>query len=123
MRTHLTKSRRLPRTEGLPRIIRTVVPLDEHRLWLHFSDGRQIVADLSSVLAKGGVFQPLTTPAVFRRVKLENGGRAIVWPGGVDLCADALYGPKMPPKRKPIQSSASFGIDVFFPYEVEPVIH
>jgi hypothetical protein len=95
--------------------IRNVVPLDEHRLWLHFSDGRQIVADLAPVLAKGGVFQPLSVPDVFRKVKLENGGRAIVWPGGVDLCADALYGPKIAPKRKPIQSSASFGIEVFFP--------
>jgi hypothetical protein len=67
-----------------------VKPLDEHRLWLRFSNGREGVRDLSDVLAEGGpMVEPLEDPAMFARVFIESGVPA--WPNGFDLDAIALY--------------------------------
>ena len=44
-------------------------PLDGHRLWLRFSNGREGIRDLSDVLAEGGVMvEPLRDPSMFGRV-------------------------------------------------------
>ncbi len=67
-----------------------VKPLDGHRLWLRFSNGREGVRDLSDVLAEGGTMvEPLNDPAMFARVFLECG--VLTWPNGFDLDSIALY--------------------------------
>jgi hypothetical protein len=63
------------------------------------TSGCQTIVDLTVTLSKGGVFGLLSDPKQFKRVRLENEGRAIVWPGGVDIGADALYGPSVPTFR------------------------
>ena len=107
------------RTTKLHRILRAVV-VGEGQLFLAFDDGRNTVVDMNPVLAKGGVFKHLQDPAIFRKVRLKNGGRAVVWPGGVDRCADALYGPALGSRRKPLHTTAPFGAEVFLPYRVSP---
>ena len=45
--------------------------------------------DLSD-LAGRGVFRAWSDRKVFEAVTVDKSG-AIIWPGGVDLCSDALY--------------------------------
>ena len=66
-----------------------VSPLDGYQISLRFSDGTQGEVDLSD-LAGRGVFAAWTDPRVFRAVGVEEGG-GVEWPGGIDLCPDALY--------------------------------
>ena len=37
------------------------------------------------------MFAPWKDAKVFTAVKIGRGGRALVWPDEIDLCADALY--------------------------------
>jgi hypothetical protein len=65
-------------------------PLDGHRLWLRFSDGREGVRDLADVIAEGGsMVEPLRDPAFFARAFVEYGVPS--WPNGLDLDAIALH--------------------------------
>lgn len=64
--------------------------LDDHRLWLRFTNGREGVRDLSDVLAEDGVMvEPLRDPALFKRVVVQCG--VPTWSNGFDLNAIALY--------------------------------
>jgi hypothetical protein len=64
--------------------------LDERRLWLRFSNGREGVRDCADILAEGGAMvDPLRDPTMFGRVFLELGAPA--WPNGFDLDPIALY--------------------------------
>ncbi len=64
-------------------------PLDAYRLWLKYADGTEGEVDLSD-LAGRGVFRAWSDRKVFEAVTVDKSG-AIIWPGGVDLCPDALY--------------------------------
>lgn len=64
--------------------------LPGYRLHLRYDDGVEGTVDLSGEVGKG-VFEIWRDPAIFARFQIERGGRALVWPGDVDVCADALY--------------------------------
>jgi hypothetical protein len=67
-----------------------VKPLDDHSLWLRFSEGSEGVRDCSDILAEGGpMVEPLRDPAFFNRVFLSFG--VPTWPNGFDLDAIALH--------------------------------
>jgi hypothetical protein len=57
--------------------------------WLRYDDGAEGELDLSH-LAGRGVFQSWADRALFEGVHVDPSG-AIAWPGGLDLCPDALY--------------------------------
>lgn len=63
----------------------------ELRLRLTFDDGSRRDVDLAPLVRKGGVFAPLARPENFRAARAAADGRYIEWPGGPDLCADALW--------------------------------
>ena len=63
--------------------------LDDYRLWLKYADGTEGEVDLSD-LAGRGVFRAWSDRKVFSAVSVDESG-AIVWPGEIDLCPDALY--------------------------------
>ena len=64
--------------------------LDERRLWVRFSNGREGVRDFADIFAEGGVMvDPLRDPSMFRRVFLEFGAPS--WPNGYDIDPIALY--------------------------------
>jgi len=65
------------------------VPLDRFRLWLKYADGIEGVVDLSD-LACRGVLEAWSARDVFEAVTVNESG-AIIWPGEIDLCPDALY--------------------------------
>ena len=64
-------------------------PLDNYRIWLTFDDGTQGEIDLSDLLGRG-VFEAWADRKVFQEVRVDESG-AVVWPGEIDLCPDALY--------------------------------
>ena len=64
-------------------------PLDDYRLWLKYADGTEGEVDLSD-LAGRGVFKAWSDRKVFLAVTVDDSG-AIVWPGEIDLCPDALF--------------------------------
>ena len=70
--------------------ITSAQPLRDHRLKFRFDDGVEGVVDLSAEVGKG-IFSAWKDQAHFASLKIMHGGRALEWPGEVDLCADALY--------------------------------
>ena len=66
-----------------------VRPLADYRIWVRFDDGTQGDVDLSD-LAGRGVFEAWADRKVFQEVRVDKSG-AVVWPGEIDLCPDALY--------------------------------
>ena len=69
--------------------IARVEVLDHYRVDLTFADGSRGVVDLSD-LAGRGVFAAWRDYAEFCKVRVGDTGE-LVWPGGIDLCPDALY--------------------------------
>lgn len=65
--------------------------LEPFRVWLRFSDRSEGVVDLAELVERGGVFDALRDPEVFRSVRVERGFGTIEWPGGIDLDPDVLY--------------------------------
>ncbi len=66
-----------------------VRPMDGYQLWLRFEDGTEGSVDLSD-LGGRGVFQAWRERTVFEAVRIGEHG-SVEWPGGLDLCGDALY--------------------------------
>jgi hypothetical protein len=75
-----------------PRIVGVRVT-GSFQLSLDFTDGSTGLVDLTSwVGGRGGVFTPLQDQAFFARVSVDADAGTIVWPNGVDLDPDMLYG-------------------------------
>jgi hypothetical protein len=64
--------------------------LSPHRLLLTFEDGTAGVVDLSGRHWRG-VFEPLSDPSYFARVRLDDELGTIVWPNGADIAPETLY--------------------------------
>jgi hypothetical protein len=65
--------------------------LQEHRVYLVFTDGTEGVADLSDLVGRGPVFEPLTDAEFFRKVRLNDEAGTIEWPNGADVAPESLY--------------------------------
>lgn len=72
--------------------IDAVEPLDDTWLRLTFSDGAVKDVDVSEILARGGVFEPIREREVFEQVRVNPETQTIEWPGEVDLDPEVLYG-------------------------------
>ena len=70
-----------------PRVFE-VVPTDDYKLRLRFTNGEQGLYDCSQLL-DFGIFQELRDKDYFKRVKVLNG--TTVWPHEQDICPDTLY--------------------------------
>lgn len=66
-----------------------VEPRDGFQIWVRFNDGRAGTVELQD-LAGRGVFKIWADRRIFQSVRISDVG-AVEWPGGVDLCPDALY--------------------------------
>jgi hypothetical protein len=66
-----------------------VAPRNDFRLFVKYDDGTHGEVDLSSYVGRG-VFSAWKEPGVFEKVVLTEAGHP-EWPGGLDLCPDALY--------------------------------
>lgn len=77
--------------------IKKAVPLERFRLSLTLTDGSVVERDVSDLLV-GPVFEPIRSdPALFRKVRTEEG--TVVWPNGADLCPDVLIWGGPPPRE------------------------
>lgn len=72
--------------------IQEVIPLEDFRVRLEFTDGNSKQIDLEPYL-RGPVFEPLRTDRnQFRQVRVDPELGTIVWPNGADIDPDVLYG-------------------------------
>jgi hypothetical protein len=69
--------------------VKSVIPMDSHKLQLTFTNGEVGVYDCSPLL-DFGVFTELRDITYFNRVRVEGG--TVVWPHEQDICPDTLYG-------------------------------
>jgi hypothetical protein len=67
-----------------------VKALEGHRLWVRFNDGLEGVYAVEPA-RRGGVFQPLQDPAVFKAVSINDDFGCVEWPGGADLCPTSMH--------------------------------
>jgi hypothetical protein len=73
-----------------------VEPLDGHRLRVAFNDG--LVRDVDcSFLLHGTLGEPLRDLDYFRRARVDEESRTVVWPNGLDPAPEILYGDHGPP--------------------------
>ena len=66
-----------------------VKPLDNYKLELTFSNGKEGIFDVAPYLDKG-IFKELRNPSMFKSVRLSD-YPTIEWANGADLCPDCVY--------------------------------
>lgn len=77
-------------------LIRSVVPLEQFRVQLAFSNGEQKIVDLAPLL-RGPIFEQIRQDLdLFRAVRVDEELGTIVWPNGADMDPDVLYGSHTP---------------------------
>ncbi len=80
--------------------VATAVPCPDHTVKVTWRDGVTGTIDLTSFLAKGGVFSTLRDPIWFmREMRVLWGGIGRTWPGEVDFSADGLRRDAFPSER------------------------
>ncbi len=72
--------------------------LGHYRLRVGFSDGSSRDVDLAGEL-HGPVFEPLTDPAFFAQVRVDDELGTVTWPNGADLDPLVLHGDFAPASR------------------------
>jgi len=71
--------------------IRAVAPMDGFWVHLEFTNGTERDVDLSPFL-RGPIFEPLRRdPGLFRRVRVDERMKTLVWGNGADIDPDVLY--------------------------------
>jgi hypothetical protein len=68
--------------------VRAVVPRDDYRLEITFTNGEVGIFDCAHLLSFG-VFREFEDLRYFRRARVANG--TVVWPHEQDICPDTLY--------------------------------
>lgn len=64
---------------------------DNHRVYVSFEDGLAAEVDLSYLLDRGGVFEPLRDIGYFRQLRADSEAGTIVWPNKADIAPETLY--------------------------------
>ncbi len=67
-----------------------VQPLDAYRLRVVFNDGAVRDVDCSFLL-RGTLGEPLRDPEYFRKARVDEEARTVVWPNGLDPAPELLY--------------------------------
>jgi uncharacterized protein DUF2442 len=73
-----------------PRLIEAV-PLEGYAVHLQFADGLAANVDLSYLVGRGEVFEPLRDVDYFRQLRIEEFGTTIEWPNEADIAPETLY--------------------------------
>lgn len=68
----------------IPNVI-DVTQTGPYRLLLKFDDGAEGEVNVKDTVPFVGVFEPLSDPAYFAKVRLDPEAGTIVWPDGADL--------------------------------------
>jgi hypothetical protein len=68
--------------------VRAVVPRDDYKLEITFTNGEVGIFDCAHLLSFG-VFQELQDICYFKQAHAEDG--TVIWPHEQDICPDTLY--------------------------------
>ncbi|QQS55678.1 MAG: DUF2442 domain-containing protein [Candidatus Competibacteraceae bacterium] len=72
-----------------PRIV-SAKAVDENTLLVEFDNNEKRKYDVTPLLSKE-MFAPLRDPALFKAVKVEKGGYAVVWNSEIDISEYELW--------------------------------
>ncbi len=72
-----------------PKILNVSV-IDERHLELQYDDSKTFIIDMAPIVAIGNLATQLAKESYLRRVQISHRGRSLLWPNGLELCADAL---------------------------------
>lgn len=75
----------------LPPKLVEAIPLEGYAVHLKYEDGLEADIDLSYLVGRGPVFQPLRDIEFFRRLRIEEFGTTIEWPNEADIAPETLY--------------------------------
>ena len=75
----------------LPPKLVEAIPRDGYRVHLEFADGLAADVDLSYLIGRGEVFEPLRDLEFFRRLAIDEWGSTIEWPNEADIAPERLY--------------------------------
>lgn len=67
------------------------VPLEGYEVHLRFADGLAADIDLSYLVGRGPVFEPLRDVGYFRKLEISEFNDTIEWPNEADIAPDTLY--------------------------------
>ena len=70
--------------------VQTAMAIDDHTLVIEFDNKQKKKYDITPLLKKE-MFSLLKNPAVFKAVKVEHGGYAVVWDNNIDLSEYELW--------------------------------
>ncbi len=70
--------------------IKSVLALDDHTLVVEFDNKEKKKYDVTPLLSKK-MFAPLKNPALFKAVKIEQGGYAVAWNSEIDISEYELW--------------------------------
>jgi len=82
-----------------PRVL-SVMPMDEHKLFLTFDNGEKRIFDAKPLLTHG-VFKRLKDKRFFDLVKVDHG--TILWPQDIEYCPDTLYAESVDANVNPLK--------------------
>jgi hypothetical protein len=71
-------------------IVAAAPDASDYTVALTWANGAQTRSNFARLAGKG-VFVPLSDPDTFKKVRVGDSGRSLVWPGDIDFCADALW--------------------------------
>jgi hypothetical protein len=69
----------------------TVEVHEPHALEIAWATGEVLRVDVSRLLRRFKLYEPLRNPRTFRRAHTDSWGHAVVWPGDINISADTLY--------------------------------
>ncbi len=75
----------------LPPKLIEAIPIDGYKVHLKFADGLAADVDLSYLVGRGEVFEPLRDVEYFRKLEVDDGGVTIEWPNEADVAPERLY--------------------------------
>jgi len=70
--------------------VKSALAIDEHTLMIEFDNNLKKKYDVAPLLEKE-MFFPLKNPALFKSVKVEQGGYAVVWSADIDISEYELW--------------------------------
>jgi len=71
--------------------IRSVTPLDDYMLRVEFCEGITKVYDVKQLFDTFNIFNMLKEKNLFKKVRVDKGGYAVIWNKDIDLACDDLF--------------------------------
>ena len=80
----------MPR-KSLPRLAAVSFGEQPLTLRLRWESGNESLVDVSGMVERFRLYEPLQSPDVFRQVRLGEHGTDVVWTDDIDMAADTLW--------------------------------